>query len=164
VSHSSWYGFYNISFLCLGIFGPSLWTIRGCLCKNAPRNQHFNEPRSCVSSLADSSCRNPRTYIYSVCSSRVSTSPWTYSSLGYISGKLADFQGRGANPKNRAAYPLEEIKSIGLEVLRNLRDNPLPMPPMTAPPDLTEAQWTQYRYQCHFGAYHFAEAYMLYLP
>jgi hypothetical protein len=82
----------------------------------------------------------------------------------HISGELTDFQGRGANPKNRAAYSLNEIKSIGLEVLRNLRDNPLSMPPLAAPQNLTEAQWSQYRYQCHFGAYHFAEAYMLYLP
>ena len=82
----------------------------------------------------------------------------------YISVKLADFQGRGENPKNRAAYPLDEIKNIGCEVLKNLRDNRLPMPPLTAPPDLNEDEWTQYRYQCHFGAYHFAEAYMLYLP
>ena len=76
--------------------------------------------------------------------------------------RLVDTQARGAHPLNKAAYSLDEAKGIAEKVLKSLRDNPLPMPPATRPVDLNEAQWTQYRYQCYFGTYHYAAAYMMY--
>jgi hypothetical protein len=59
---------------------------------------------------------------------------------------------------------LDAAESIALKVLKNFIANPLPMPPTDEPPKLTVDQWNKLRYQCHFGQYHYAEAYMMYSP
>jgi hypothetical protein len=59
---------------------------------------------------------------------------------------------------------MDEAESIAKKVLKNLRANPLPMPPNDEPPALTVAEWNKLRYLCHFGQYHYGEAYMMYSP
>jgi hypothetical protein len=62
-----------------------------------------------------------------------------------------------------SAFPLEEFKTLAEKVLKNLKENPIilppPSPPSWAPLELMKG----FKFHCHFGSYHYAGAYLMYV-
>lgn len=66
--------------------------------------------------------------------------------------------------KSESAFPVEEMKTIADKILKSLRDNPILLPPPVAIPGMPAPVQDGFKFHCHFGAYHYAEAYMLSVP
>jgi hypothetical protein len=62
-----------------------------------------------------------------------------------------------------SAFPIEELKTLAEKVLNNLEENPIILPPPSPPSGAPIELMKSLKFHCHFGSYHYAGAYLLYV-
>jgi len=76
---------------------------------------------------------------------------------------IVDNQGRKQS-NSETAFPLEDLRALVEKILKSLIEDPIALPPPVAIPNVPLQLYQGFRFNCHFGSYHYAGAYMLFVP